>query len=254
MMGGMRRGYVWRDEIGEFCLITDVAPVLTNASRSVQSMEAFETLEALLERAGFTFDQVLRTWFFLDDIHSWYGDFNRVRTKFYSERGLLGRSPASTAVGVSNEQRSAVTAQLLALRPNGCEVAVSVGDSPLQGAAFDYGSAFSRAIRLDWPKGKRLYVSGTASIDTSGRTLYAKDSKRQIEETFRVVCALLEHHGLGLRDVRLATAYLPNPGDEPQVQAIWEQHLDQAFSHLRADICRPDLHFELELVAERGSC
>ena len=131
---------------------------------------------------------------------------------------------------------------------------MSVGNSPLQGAAFDYGSAFSRAMRLDWPKGMRLYVSGTASIDSAGRTLFAKDSQRQIQETFRVVRALLEHHGLGLRDVKLATAYLPNPGEERLVRAIWEQHLELAYSRLRADICRPDLHFELELMAERGSC
>jgi enamine deaminase RidA (YjgF/YER057c/UK114 family) len=254
IVGSLRRGCEWQDELGHFCLLTDVAPVLGNASRAVQTMMVFDQLEALLERAGFTFDQVVRTWFFLDDILSWYGDFNRVRTKFYSERGLLGRSPASTAVGVPNPQRQALKAHLLAFRPNGGKATVHLGTSPLQGAAFDYGSAFSRAMCLEWPEGKQLYVSGTASIDGSGKTLFPGQILRQLKETFRVVQSLLEHHGLQFCDVKLATAYFPNASDEKLVRACWEQHLELDFASMQADICRRDLRFELELMAEHRAC
>ncbi len=254
LVGSLHRGYEWQDELGHYCLLTDVVPAMSNGLRAVQTRMVLEQLEALLARAGFTFDQVLRTWFFLDDILSWYGEFNRVRTRFYSERGLLGRAPASTAVGVANEQRGALKAHLLAFRPKVDQAKVLVGDSPLQGAAFDYGSAFSRAMCLRWPEGKRLYVSGTASIDANGNTLFPGQTLRQLQETFRVVAALLEHHGLGFRDVKLATAYFPNPGDEKLVRAVWGQHLDLEFEMLHADICRRDLRFELELMAEYRSC
>jgi enamine deaminase RidA (YjgF/YER057c/UK114 family) len=254
IIGSLRRGYEWEDELGHFCLLTEVVPVLGNGLRAVQTMMVLDQLESLLDRAGFTFDQVLRTWFFLDDILSWYGEFNRVRTRFYSQRGLLGRAPASTAVGAGNEQHCALKAHLLAFRPKVDKTTVSVGESPLQGAAFDYGSAFSRAMSLRWPEGKRLYVSGTASIDASGRTLYPGQSLRQLQETFRVVEALLEHHALGFRDAKSAVAYFPNPSDEKLVRAIWGQHLALDFASMHVDICRRDLRFELELMAECRSC
>lgn len=254
MVGALRRGYEWECEIGRFCLLTDVVPVMGQRDRSTQTMMVLEQLEALLDRVGLAFGQVVRTWFFLDDILSWYGDFNRMRTRFYSERGLLGRAPASTAVGMRNDLRVALTAHLLALCPRDSRTSVSVATSPLQGSAFDYGSAFSRATVLSWPAGERLYVSGTASIDHSGKTLYPGDTQRQIDETFRVVSALLEHHGLSFGDVTLATAYLPDRADEGLLRAAWRRNMDLEFSYEQADICRSDLCCELELVAERKPC
>jgi enamine deaminase RidA (YjgF/YER057c/UK114 family) len=254
VVGSQHRGYEWTNEIGDFCLLTEVVPILGTGSRSVQTRAVLDLLEALLDRAGFTFDHVLRTWFFLDDILAWYDDFNRVRTSFYSERGLLGRAPASTAVGVPNEQRRALKAHLLALRPNSARATVAVATSPLQGSAFEYGSAFSRGIRLDSVKGSCLYVSGTAAIDSGGSTLFPGDSARQIKETFRIVRALLEHHGFGFRDVTVATGYLPDPTQEGLLRAAWPQDLPIDPAIVRADICRHDLQFELELSAERAPC
>jgi enamine deaminase RidA (YjgF/YER057c/UK114 family) len=254
MVGSLRHGYEWQDEIGHFCLLTNVVPTLGNGSRSVQASMVFDQLEALLDRVGFAFDQVLRTWFFLDDIFAWYADFNRIRTRFYSERGLLGRAPASTAVGVVSEQHVTLKAHLLAMRPNPSRTTVSVAKSPLQGSAFDYGSAFSRGITLSWPEGKRLYVSGTASIDSGGKTTYPCDTERQIKETLRIVRALLEHHGFGLSEVTVAMGYLADLADAGLLRSVWGQALGIDPSFMRADICRQDLRFELELMAERRPC
>jgi 2-iminobutanoate/2-iminopropanoate deaminase len=38
--------------------------------------------------------------------------------------------------------------------------------------AYDYGSAFSRGMRIELGKFVLLLISGTASIDDQGRTLY----------------------------------------------------------------------------------
>lgn len=254
LVGSVRRGYVWESEIGRMCLLTDVMPTLGQRDRATQTTMVLDQMEALLERVGFTFKHVVRTWFYLDDILSWYSDFNRARTRFYSERGLLGRAPASTAVGMPNDFRAVLNAHLLAVDPVERRTSISVASSPLQGSAFDYGSAFSRAMAMTWPAGKRLYVSGTASIDAGGKTLYPQSTERQIHESFRVVGALLEHHGFRFSDVSLATAYLPDPLDEGLLRLAWQRYLGFEPCIARADICRSDLRFEVELVAERKSC
>jgi enamine deaminase RidA (YjgF/YER057c/UK114 family) len=56
-------------------------------------------LDGDLEWVKLGFGDVLRTWFFLDDILAWYAEFNQVRTRFLADRGPLDRPPASTAVG-----------------------------------------------------------------------------------------------------------------------------------------------------------
>lgn len=251
VVGSLIRGYEWEDALGQFCLLTDVVPTLGKHARSAQTEMVLDQLEALLDRLGFTFQQVLRTWFLLDDILAWYGDFNHVRTKFYSERGLLGRAPASTAVGVFSEQRGALTAHLLAWRPGGSGAVATIASSPFQGSAIDYGSAFSRGMLLEGVRGKRLYVSGTASIDASGSTLYPDSCERQISETFRVVRAMLERHGLGLADVVHAQGYLPDLADVELLAAAWSRALKLQVNFMQADICRRDLRFEIELIAER---
>src|ERR1051326_5066388 len=50
--------------------------------------------------------------------------------------------------------------------------------------AYDYGSAFSRGMRIDLGKFVILLISGTASIDDEGRTLYAGDLRKQVRRTF----------------------------------------------------------------------
>lgn len=254
LVGSVRRGYEWSSELGRICLLTDIIPSLGQRDRATQTTMVLDQMEALLDRVGFSFKHVVRTWFYLDDILSWYGDFNRARTRFYSERGLLGRAPASTAVGMPNDSRALLCAHLLAIDPGDARTSIALAASPLQGAAFDYGSAFSRALLVSWPNGKRLYISGTASIDAGGKTLYPFSTERQIHETSRVVGALLERHGFHWNNVTLATAYLPDLRDEGLLRVALQRYLTRDPCIARADICRADLRFELELVAERKSC
>jgi enamine deaminase RidA (YjgF/YER057c/UK114 family) len=218
--------------------------------RAEQTRLVLERMEAALGGLGLSFRDVARTWFFLDDILRWYDIFNLVRTQFFAERQMLGRMPASTAVGPSLEGGPALLAGLLAVRPASEAVSVYSVPSPAQGSAFDYGSSFSRAMEVSWPGGKRLYVSGTASIDAVGRTLHPGHFSAQVDRTFRVVRELLESRGFGFDDVTQAVCYLAQGDDGSLAQRV--ECLSQR-SLIRATICREDLEFELELVAERAA-
>ena len=50
--------------------------------------------------------------------------------------------------------------------------------------AYDYGSAFSRGMRIDLNGLTILLISGTASIDDAGRTVHVGDLRAQLRRTF----------------------------------------------------------------------
>jgi enamine deaminase RidA (YjgF/YER057c/UK114 family) len=230
-------------------LLTNVTSGFPEATKAVQTRVVLERMEAALGLLGLSFNDVVRTWFFLDEILRWYDVFNRVRTQFLTERLLLSRMPASTAVGPSLEGNSALLAGLLALRPESKSASVFPVPSPAQGSAFDYGSSFSRAMEVNWSGGKRLYVSGTASIDAVGRTLHPGDLPAQVDETLRIVGDLLDSRGFSFGEVTKGICYLAQD-DDGSVARVAE-YFPLELSTLQASICREDLKFEIELVAER---
>jgi enamine deaminase RidA (YjgF/YER057c/UK114 family) len=195
---------------------------------------------------------IVRTWFFLDRILDWYNDFNAVRTEFYRQRGMIERTlPASTGIGARNPAGAALVAGAWAWQPAGKECVLQEVPSPLQGPASSYGSSFTRAAELVSPGLRRVFVSGTASIAHDGHTEYPGSLKNQVELTMRVVRAILQTRGLDFCDVTRATAYVKRRGFAPVFDA-WREARGLAqwpVITARADICREDLLFEIELDA-----
>ncbi|HMA92122.1 MAG TPA: Rid family hydrolase [Polyangiaceae bacterium] len=253
-IGASRHGCEWEDDFGHFCLLSAVYPDTLSAAPEVQMQNLFGKFETLLARSGFAFEDVIRTWFFLDEILSVYDIFNRVRTAFFRDRGLLGRSPASTAVGAANPRGCAIEGHLLAFHPADQTTRVALAASPAQSSAFDYGSAFSRGLSIYGSSRSRLYVSGTASIDGNGNTLHGGSSAAQVRETFRIVEAMLTYHGYRFDDVVVANGYIPVGQSNVEVLRCWDEHLKLPFSSMQADVCRADLSFELELITEKTLC
>jgi enamine deaminase RidA (YjgF/YER057c/UK114 family) len=222
------------------------------AARDRQARLTFESIEQALALAGMDFSHVARTWLFLDDILSWYGDFNRVRTDFFRERGVFdGVVPASTGIGGSNPAGAAMVAGAYAVKPHGPDVTVTALPSPLQCPAPQYGSSFSRAVEVAMPDMRRVLVSGTASIAPGGETQHVGDVQGQTARTCEVVAAILESRGMGWEDVTRATAYVRFPQDagafEDYRQSAGLPPLPVVVAH--NVICRDDLLFEIEVDA-----
>ncbi|MBW2172401.1 MAG: hypothetical protein JRF69_10590 [Deltaproteobacteria bacterium] len=212
----------------------------------------FERIDSAIRLAGMNFHHVVRTWLYIDRILSWYGEFNRVRSKFFAEQGLLEhRVPASTGVGMSNPAGVGLVANVLAIEPKNENVLVRTVESPMQCGAQTYGSSFSRAMEVVMPDYRRVYVSGTASIDPDGATVHLGEVDRQIEYTMEVVQGILESCNMSWSDVFRAIAYFKNSDDIPRLNDFLMSHglspLPVAMAH--GDICRDDLLFELELDA-----
>ncbi|MCC6144412.1 MAG: translation initiation inhibitor [Candidatus Hydrogenedentes bacterium] len=218
--------------------------------RGVETRDGLDQMNALLADAGMSFRNVVRTWVYLADILSWYGEFNKVRTRFFHDFGVFsGLVPASTGMAGGNRAGAALSGGLFAVAPRSREVEVARVDSPLQCSARDYGSSFSRAVEITTPMSRRLLVSGTASIDRAGKTIFEGDLDAQVRQTFAVIKAILQSRGMSWGDVTRAIGYF-KPGQEADIERCLREcappiPLIPVINH----VCRDDLLFESELDA-----
>lgn len=233
-----------------YCFLEEIAPADLGLSRMDQTVCLLEALERVLHAEGMEFGHLSRTWFYLDKILEWYDEFNRVRTPFLKERGAFeGLMPASTGIGMPNRFGSAIVAGALAIKPRGASVREV--PSPMQCPALAYKSSFSRAVEVDRVGRKELYISGTASIEPSGKTAHCNDPQAQINLTMEVAAALLRSRQMDWSHCTRAIAYIKHLKDAPLfAEYLHENGLEQLplmWSH--ADVCRDDLLFEIELDA-----
>ncbi len=215
-----------------------------------QAREMFAAADTCLKTIGLGWDNVARTWLWLRDILGWYGSLNEARNELFRARGLFdaggeARLPASTGIGVAPAAGGYCALDWVAETGGAMR---RLARTSRQGAAFRYGSAFSRAVSVESPFGRHVYVSGTASIGADGTTRHAGQADAQIEETLRAVCsALREAAGTEKPRVVQALVYCKTA----DVERIFRRQAatDSPCLTLYADICRPDLVFEIECLA-----
>ncbi|MBM3289749.1 MAG: translation initiation inhibitor [Candidatus Hydrogenedentes bacterium] len=242
----------FEDPWAVYCRAGGLLPEDAAAAPANQATSVLNAMVAALRGAGMEFSDVARTWFFNRDITAWYDAFNRARNVFFDAHGMSQcHIPASTGVGGGDVGGAALTAGLLAVRPRDARVRIDAVDSPMQCAATNYGSAFSRAIELAFPDHARVLVSGTASIAPRGQTEHAGDAAAQTDRTIDVVGALLASRDMSWDDVTDGIAYVKRADD---VGAVAERFVRKRLEGLpimfvHADICRDDLLFELEVNA-----
>jgi len=248
---GCTVGVAYHDEYAEYCLLTGVLPHDLSASREAQTTAVFEGIEDALGDAGMTFANVARTWLYMDKILEWYEPFNRARDAFFRSRKVYdGLVPASTGIGSANLCGSAITACAIAVKPKvRGAVTVEAVPSPLQCAALEYGSSFSRAVEIGTPEYRTLMVSGTASIEPGGATAHVGDVKKQIQLTMEVVEAILTSRGMGWKDATRAVMYLKKAAYMEVWQAWLKAHALESMPliTIEADVCRDDLLVEIEV-------
>ena len=218
-------------------------------SDSAQAKIMFERAESILKQEGTDFYAVARTWMWLRDILSWYDEFNAVRNDFFIERGLIQKAveskmPASTGIGIPGDNDSICTMDLVAvIEPASSIEYLDAGGNQL--SAFEYGSAFSRACSVDTPAGKTVYVSGTASIDHSGKTTNVGKAKEQIEDTVENVLAVFKEMNCKEEDIIHSFMYCKTREIEDLYLDICSKLKWPQFAAI-TNVCRDNLLFEIE--------
>jgi enamine deaminase RidA (YjgF/YER057c/UK114 family) len=244
-------GRLFNDGWARHLLLGDVRPKDLARPNTIQAAEVYQAIEDALSQANMVLSEVARTWLFLDNILSWYGPFNTVRTEIFTQQHLFEKGvPASTGIGARNPAGAALVAGAWAVQPLDGPIQIREVSSPLQCTARSYGSCFSRAMELSVPGLERLLVSGTASIEPIGRSAHQGDVRRQIQLTMEVVDAILISRKLRWTDVTRATAYFKRKKDAPCFTEWCLKHrVSLPLIVTECDICRDELLFEIELDA-----
>lgn len=245
-------GAVFEDDDARYCRIADLKPENIDASNKAQTRQVFDSMVDILATVGMDFTNVVRTWMYLNKLLTWYDDFNEVRNDFFREKDIFGKVvPASTGIGVRNPVGAALVTDLLAVKPKTDRVKIEAIPSPLQCAALDYKSSFSRAVEVALPDHRTLYISGTASIEPSGDTVHIDDVEKQIALTMEVTDAILKSRKMDWSDTVRGIAYFK---DITNAHLFTEYCKDNGlprmpFALSHSDVCRDDLLFEIELDA-----
>ena len=102
-LDGRMVGTVYEDAHARYCRLGDIRAADASLPREQQAREVFELMERALSAADMFFTDIIRTWFYLDSILAWYGDFNKVRTEFFTVRRIFDNLvPVSTGIGNGN--------------------------------------------------------------------------------------------------------------------------------------------------------
>ncbi len=123
--------------------------------------------------------------------------------------------------------------------------------------AYPKPSSFSRGMRIDLNGISILLISGTASIDESGKSVHIGDFRAQTRRTFANITALLAAEGATWHDVVRTSCYLRDIDrdyeafNEERTAFYSEEGLDPlpASTGIQAKLCRPELLVEIEAIA-----
>src|SRR5881275_1611874 len=123
--------------------------------------------------------------------------------------------------------------------------------------AYAKPSSFSRGMRIDLNGLTILLISGTASIDESGKSIHIGDFRAQMRRTLANITGLLESEGCTWHDIVRTTCYLRDIDrdyeafNEERTAFFKAQGLDPlpASTGIEAKLCRPELLVEIEAIA-----
>jgi enamine deaminase RidA (YjgF/YER057c/UK114 family) len=123
--------------------------------------------------------------------------------------------------------------------------------TPTLNEADEYGSSFSRGMKLDFPDKVVLHISVTASVDEKGATVHLDDPYKQIERMLLNAKELLAAQGSSSEDITQIATFLKRAEYLEMHESILN---DWGIRHVpntlvETGVCRLELLCELEAIA-----
>jgi len=216
-----------------------------------QAEDMFARAETLLRKEGLSFRDVIRTWIYVNNIEENCSDLNRVRTKFFHEHGVI-RLPASTGIQGATYPKERGCAMDLYTLTSDRPVKIEVMHAPTMNEAPQYGSSFSRGMKVVRDDRIIAFVSGTASIDNRGNVVHIGNIEGQVHRMLLNVEELLAAHNFTPGDIVNLITYLKEPEFLHPFYKVYNEHSfpkDAPNTVSTADICRPEWLCEIEAIA-----
>lgn len=253
-------GRIWETTDEQYIILHSIHGLNGESDSYIQSLEMFERANLILKDNGFEFKNVIRTWIYLNRILEQYDDFNKARNLKFKEFNLITEDfddasyeqtymPASTGIDCNNPFSAAGVMDVFAVKKaqNSC-LNIHNETGKKQKSAFRYGSAFSRAMVIEDSKSKYIYLSGTASINDKGETVFIGNPEKQIEMAFSVTDALADSEKFGICNICEGTVFLKKAEYIKDFQKYIEKcgFMDLPLIVTVANVCRDDLLFEMD--------
>lgn len=225
-------------------------------SSYVQTVMLFDKYIAATREMGIELKtHCVRTWLYVRDIDANYAGVVRARNDIFRQHGLTIDTHfiASTGIGGRTGARNVLVAMDFLTYPGiSEEQKVYLQALDHLNPTHEYGVAFERATRLDFPSGPHQYlVSGTASIDRHGEVVHVGDVRKQTRRLLDNIQALLTNGGATMADVKYFIVYLRDLADAQDVETILQElYPDVPRILTLAEVCRPKWLVEMECIAQ----
>ena len=229
------------------------APLFSPPMRTGQALSsAFGEMGEVLLGCKMQDAAIARTWLFMEDILRDYDLLNKARKNFFEKQhcSVTTFFPASTSI-----QGHVLGSRLLSVEFcafSGKVLSLCQQSSPLQDEPTKYGKMFSRAVVVRLPKNALLFISGTASINKTGATVYVGDFERQMTFVLEVVSGVLHQVNGTFADVAQAIIFLKRSNDLAScLRLLDEAEFPRARTMFQIDtpVCRDNLLCEMEVTA-----
>jgi enamine deaminase RidA (YjgF/YER057c/UK114 family) len=123
--------------------------------------------------------------------------------------------------------------------------------------SYEKPSCFSRGLSYAAGDSKFIYISGTASIDKDGKSLFIDNFKAQTIRAFMNIKMLLAAENASWKDVIKTTIYIKNmEEDYDAFNLIRKDFFNSecigtfpASTCVQATLCRPELLIEMDAIA-----
>lgn len=195
----------------------------------------------------------LRTWIFVRDVDTNYAGVVKGRKDYFNGVGLTPDTHfiASTGIGGSN------AAPGHSVNMDACAVGGLAPGQIKYLHAYDhlsptavYGVTFERGTAVTYGDRRHVFISGTASIDSSGRVVHEGDPVRQTQRMLENVGALLTEADAGFGDIACSIVYLRDFADFRKVQSVISRMYPELSPlYVLAPVCRPAWLVEMECLA-----
>lgn len=207
-----------------------------------------------LRRQGCTLaDNCIRTWLYVNDIDNQYAGVVRARNDVFDQEGLTEHTHyiASTGIGGRDADHN-VYCKMNAVAIKGIrqdQIHYLYALDHLNRTS-DYGVRFERGTYVDFAGRRRVYISGTASIDNKGMVMYEGDIRQQVQRMWENIEALLKEAGCTFDNVAEFSVYLRDIADYAVVSKMYKERFpDTPYIILHAPVCRPGWLIESECIA-----
>jgi enamine deaminase RidA (YjgF/YER057c/UK114 family) len=236
-------------------LITSNFAVNSPFDACVQTKNIFDSLADVINQNGMQLlNNTVRTWVFVRDVDNHYKGMVRARKDFFSAHGLTDKTRYLASTGIQGEgslPEQLVTVDSLSvggLQPG--QIVRMEAPTHLSPTIL-YGVTFERGLRVRFGDRSHLYISGTASINNKGETLFIGDAEQQTRRTIENIRALLAPHKANFDDMAYMIAYVRNFHDRELVGKVLDEEIGGKIPLIFAEapVCRPAWLVELEGVA-----